>query len=204
MSKKANQESNTPTSFSDAGYRQAKNGDNAIVIAKWVLDQCPDFLETEPKELKTQLYAGFLVRKNEITPPTIYKVGDMGDFIPCEPGTPGSCEMTVTGAMAYSQQEFGKMRATDPQRHAVIRVLRDAFSDYAGNNYRSLTAALKNIVNAGKTRKRAVNADFVEAVTKFFDAFEKRVRTASERGDATADVAKFKTAVDAFWRAYRD
>ena len=66
-----------------------------------------------------------------------------------------------------------------------------------------LTAAIRSIVNEGKTKTRAPNAGFVEAMTKTFDGYEKRVKTAQTRGDREADPVRFKMAVDAFWKTYR-
>ena len=105
--------------------------------------------------------------------------------------------------MSYSQQEFGRMRISDPAKRAVIEPLREAFIKYASERMRDLTTKIRNIVNAGKPRERAPNAEFDDAVRKAFDNFEKRVKTAKDRGDLSADPAKFKTAVSAFWRVYQ-
>ena len=143
-------------------------------------------MDDVPKEIKTALYAGFQLRKHELTGEKFYKLGEGGTYIPLDkkPGddVQGIVCMTINTAMSYSPQEFGKMRESDPAKHAIIRPLRDAFSDYAGNCLRDLKAAVRRKMAAGQPRQR--------------------VKTAKDRGDVEADPVKFKLAVDAFWKAY--
>lgn len=195
-----------PTSFEDAGYKQARTGEASAGIAAWVLDRCPTFVDDVPKEVKTALYAGFQLRKHELTGEKFYKLGEGGTYIPLDkkPGddVQGIVCMTINTAMSYSPQEFGKMRESDPAKHAIIRPLRDAFSDYAGNCLRDLKAAVRRKMAAGQPRQRGANKAFCEAMKAAFDTYEKRVKTAKDRGDVEADPLKFKLAVDAFWKAY--
>jgi hypothetical protein len=195
----------TPTSMQDAGYRFAQSGETMEMIARYVLGQCPSVLEDVPKEVKLALYAGFQLRKHELTGDKYYKV-DGTTYIPLT-GKPagddkGIAAFNVNVAMSYSPQEFGKMRESDPTKHAVIKPLRDAFSTYASNSMADLLSKIRRIVNEGKTRQRAANKDFTEAMNKAFDDFDKRVRTAKDRGDVGADPVKFRVARDAFWKAY--
>ena len=94
------------------------------------------------------------------------------------------------------------MRESDPAKHAVLKPLRDAFSTYASNSMSDLLTRIKRIVNEGKTRQRAANKTFTEAMMEAFDAYEKRVRTAHDRKEKDADPVKFRVARDAFWKAY--
>jgi hypothetical protein len=197
--------STPPTSMKDAGYKQALIGEANNTVAAFVLDKCPGFLDDVPKEIKTELYAGFMLRKHELTGTKFYRLSD-GVYIPVEKPAAddkGLVQFTIESAMSYSQQEFGRMRISDPAKRAVIEPLREAFTKYASNCMRDLTAKIRSIVNAGKPRERAPNAEFDDAMKKAFDSFEKRVKTAKERGDTTADPARFLTAVSAFWRVYR-
>ena len=192
-------------SMQDAGYRFAQSGETMEAIARYVLGQCPTVLEDVPKEVKSALYAGFQLRKHELTGDKYYKV-DGTTYIPLT-GKPagddkGIVAFNVNVAMSYSPQEFGKMRESDPTKHAVIKPLRDAFSSYASNSMADLLSKIRRIVNEGKTRARAANKDFTEAMNKAFDDFDKRVRTAKDRGDVGADPVKFRVARDAFWRTY--
>lgn len=192
-----------PKSMADAGYKLAVIGESTKAIAKFVYEQCPGFLDDVPKTVRADLYKGFQLRKHEMTPAQYYKLGEGGDYIPVtDTSLPGLVMMTIDSAMSYSQQEFGKLRQTDPRKHAIIARLRKAYSDYAGNCMRSLTAAIRQIVNADKPRERTPNKGFREAMTLVFETYEKRVKTAKERGDTDADATKYRSAVEAFWKRY--
>lgn len=80
--------------------------------------------------------------------------------------------------------------------------MRDAFSTYASNNMRALTGAIRALSNDGKTRERAPNKGFRDAVNQALDALDKRVRTSKDRGDSEADPVRFRMARDAFWKTY--
>lgn len=191
-----------PTSIQDAGYKFAFTGDTAANIAQYVHGVCPNFLDEVPTEVKAQLYAGFQLRKHELTGEKAYKLSE-GVFIPCEDrSVQGLVVMSINVAMSYSQQEFGKLKERDPGLHAIVKPMRDAFSSYASNNMASLTAKIRDIVNAGKPRTRAANKAFRDAMKEAFDTYEKRVKTAKDRGDTDADPVRFLVARDAFWRAY--
>jgi hypothetical protein len=206
MSAKVKETSTEPKSLQDAGYRFAQQAGGLVETARYVYGQCPDFVNNVPDEVKTALYAGFQLRKHELTGDKYYKLAEGGTYIPLDKkpadDVQGIVCMTINVAMSYSQQEFGKMKSTDPAKHAIVKPLRDAFSDFAGNNMRDLKARIKSIVNAGKPRERAPNDDFNVALKKAFDGFDKRAKTAKDRGDASADPVKFRLAVDAFWNTY--
>lgn len=65
-----------------------------------------------------------------------------------------------------------------------------------------LIGRIRRIVNDGKTRQRAANKTFTEAMMEAFSVYEKRVRTAHDRSETDADPVKFREARDAFWKAY--
>jgi hypothetical protein len=195
-----------PTSWEDAGYKQARIGEASRNMAQWALSRCPGIAEEVPKEIRAGLYAGFQLRKHELEGDKYYKLGDGGTYIPLKDKPDDSVKgvvcMTINSAMSYSQQEYGKMRETDPAKHAIILPFRDAFSDYAGNALRALQGAVRRLQNEGKPRERGANKAFREAMKAAFDTYEKRVKTAKDRGDIHADPVKYKLAVDAFWKAF--
>ena len=193
-----------PTSLEDAAYKLALGAEGTRNIAQFVLDQCPGFLDEVPSEVRASLFKGWMLRKHELVGDKHYKLAD-GVYIPVTDVTKatGVVTFSVNVAMSYSAQEFGQMRKSDPAKHAIIGPIRDSFSVYASNRMRDLTSAIRNIVNEGKTKTRAPNDGFVDAMTKTFSTFEKRVKTAQTRGDVDAHPAKFRAAVDAFWKTYR-
>ena len=195
-----------PTSLKDAAYRFAMSGENAERQARYVLEQCPGFLDDIPKEIKTELFAGFQMRKHELTGDKYYKMGDGGNYIPLaeKPGDDmqGVVCMTINAAMSYSPQEFGKMREADPAKHGIVKPLRDAFSTYASNSLKDLRTKIRRILTANQPRERAANKGFIEAANTLFDTLEKRVKVAADRGDPDADIARFRVARNAFWNGY--
>lgn len=201
-------QSNTPEirSFKDAAYRWAETRDRADSIAKYVIDTCPSFPEEVSKEVKAELYAGFQLRKHELAGEQYWKMGEGGHFIPLSDkpakDAAGVVCMTINAAMSYSQQEFGKLKEKDPALHAIVSPMRKDFSNYASNAYKALERRVRELQNEGKPRERSANRGFVEALQKVFDTYEGRCKTAKDRGDNDADLAKYKAAVSAFWRCY--
>lgn len=195
-----------PTSMRDAGYRFAQSGETLATMAAWIHEKCPGFLDEIPKEIKEDLMAGFQLRKHELTGSKFYRIGDGGTYIPLGDKAPEDMtrvvEFTINSAMALTPHEFGQLKGTDPAKHAVIGPLRDAFSTYASNKLGDLRREIGKLVNGAKPRTRSPNAAFNDAMKKAFESFDKRVKTAQSKGDASADPAKFRAAVDAFWKVY--
>jgi len=189
----------TPRSFKDAGYQTATLGEGRKVIAQYVLEQCPTFLDTVPDEVKAELFAGFQLRHYELTGNKTYRMGDTGALIP-DPD--GGIEVNTNVAMAYTSQAFGQLRKDDPALHGLIEVSRKAFSKYASNCMADLRSACKRLLTDDQPRERAVNKGFNQAVTDAFDGLDKRAKVAQARGDDSADPVRFRMAVDAFWKAY--
>lgn len=194
-------------SIKDVGYRTATSLDTVSSGARFVLDKYPVFPEQVPDELKSALYDGFKIRYAEQNPPTFYTVGDTGTLVKVETKskTPeGAIKLDVFIAFSYSQQEFGRMKATDPQRYGLIQEIRKDFSKDAHGYMKSLKSAANVILNAGKTSTRAATMAFIDAVKESIAALEKRCKVATARGnDPTADTAKFSAAVVAFWSVYK-
>lgn len=194
----------SPSSLEDAAYKLALGSEGTRAIAQYVLEQVPGFLDEIPQETRASLYKGWQLRKHELMGDKAYKLVE-GVFIPVtDPAkAEGVVRFNVNVALSYSAQEFGQLRRSDPAKHAIIGPIRDAFSVYASNRMRELTAVIRTIVNEGKPKTRAPNDGFIDAMTKAFSTFEKRVKTAQTRGDDAANPAKYRAAVDAFWKAYK-
>lgn len=205
-SKKQPVVSTEPASVQDAAYRFALTGETSRNLAQYVLAQCPDFLDSVPPEMRSQLYAGFQLRKHELTEPVHYKMGEGGVFIPLSdkpgPDAQGIVVMSINAAMSYSQQAFNQLKNSDPALHSIIQPMRKAFSSYASNNLKAMTATIRAIINADQPRERAPNKGFREAMTAVFDTYDKRVKTSKDRGDTEADPLKYRLAVDGFWKIY--
>ena len=194
-----------PTSLEDAAYKFSVSKETMLTLAQYILTQCPDILDDIPKEIRAKLYAGFQIRKHELTGDKFYRIGDGGVYIPLDkPGKDdkGIVSFSINTAMSYTQQEFGKLKSTEPGKHAILGELRKAFSTYASNNINTLKSLIRDISKGGKPRERSANKDFRDAMTAVFEAYDKRVRTAKDRGDTDADPVRYRVARDAFWKAY--
>ena len=111
-------------------------------------------------------------------------------------------ELTVAYAYSFSSQEFGKLKNTNPSLHKIIGEARDATSTYCSNKIRELKRIAKSLLNVGQTTARE-SFNFVESMSKDFEKQEKSCKVKQTRGnDSTADSAKFKLAVKAFWATY--
>ena len=180
-------------SLKDAGYQSATAGERMEVIARYVFDKCPTFLDEVPKEVKAELAEGWALRWQELNPAQQYTA----DWVPVEKG--GTYEASLALALSYSQQAFGRLKSEDPLRHQVIGALRTKFSKYCHNRMDDLKTAIRRLNPT--TRERKATDDFGVWVNTALDNIITRCRNASARGDVTADEVKTRMAVAAFKKA---
>jgi hypothetical protein len=196
----------TIKSLKDAGYQQAKVGDSLTALAQFALDTIAGFPKDLPAEARTELYAGYQLRYNETHPAELYAVINghytLATVEQLSNKKVEKIEVGVAYAFSYSSQEFGKLANTNPALHKLVKVWRDDTNDYCSNRLGDLKRAATKLLNKGKETQRQT-LDFAESVKKAFDQLEKSVKVKSGRGDTTADAVKFKTAVGAFWKAYK-
>jgi hypothetical protein len=183
------------TSFKDAGYQSAVNSERSINIARFVVDQCPNFLDDVPKEIKTELDAGFALRWQELNPAKTYNA----EWIP---DANGKNLVTLDFCMSYSQQAFGQMRNENPTLHSIIKSVRDKFNKYRHNKLSELKTAVRKLLNEGKTSTRTQAKMFNDWVNDALDNIKARAKTAEARNDATANEVKARQAVEAFKKVY--
>jgi len=195
----------TISSLKDLGYQQAKTGDSLETQAQFALDNITGFPEDMPSEAKDALYDGYRMRYSERKPATMYAVINDHYVI----ATPEQVQnkkiekidIGVAYAFAYSSQEFGKMKNTNPALHGIIKVIRDDVANYCSNRLGDLERAAKKLI-AKKDGTSRTTLDFAESMLKSFSAQEKSVKIKQAKGDTTADAAKFSLAVKAFWTTY--
>jgi hypothetical protein len=193
------------SSIRDFGYQQAKTGDSLVSQAQYALDNFAGFPEDIATEVKTDLYAGYQLRYAENNPAIVYAIVSDHYVLATDEHLKNKkvekVEIGVAYAFSYSSQEFGKLKNTNPALHSIVKVVRDKFQTYASNRLGDLKREAKKILNAGKTSTRTT-MDFVQSMTKIFDAQEKSVKVKQDRGDTSADALKFKAAKSAFWKTY--
>lgn len=196
----------TIASLKDLGYQQAKTGDSLESQAQYALGHITGFPNDVPSESKDALYDGYRMRYSERKPAVMYAVVN-DHYVLATPEQVANkkvekIEIGVAYAFAYSPQEFGKLKNTNPALHAIIKVIRDDVADYCSNRLGDLKRAATRLLNKDKGVQRQT-LDFAESVKKVFDQLGKSVKVKAERQkDTTAHPAQFKLAVDAFWKTY--
>ncbi len=199
-----------PVSLKDGAYQQAKAGDRIRSVAKYVMANAVGFPETVADEVKEQLNEGYRLRFNENNPPVQYAVVD-GNYLLIDGSNPdlaNAREKISVGVdyacVAFTQQQFGKLKNENPALYAIIKSWRDRVSTYCSNRLGDLKRQAKAILNEGKKRERSATADFAKRIEDTFSDLATKCKTASARGDETANEAKFREARVAFmvkWNA---
>jgi hypothetical protein len=199
-------------SLESMAQNQARLSDVLANHARYAMKTIVGFPESAPsKEQMAQLNNGYAKTFMDSNPNRTYaRIGET--LVEFETLTPeqqkGVKEKLVIGleyAMALSPQKFAKMRTgkdSDPSQHAILKVIRDKFSDYKGAKYKNLVAKCKELLPKAK-RERNATEDFIVRLTPFFDAMEKTCKIAVGKGDETADVKKFIQAKIKFMTEYK-
>jgi hypothetical protein len=197
----------TISSLRDLGYQQAGTGDSLDSQAEYALANIAGFPEEMPSEAKEMLYDGYRLRHGERHPAKVYAVVS-DHYVLATPEQVKNAkvekiEIGVAYAFAYSSQEFGKLKNTNPALHGIIKTIRDDVGDYCSNRLGDLKRACKRILDKrnGRTVSRTT-LDFTESMTKIFDAQTKSVKVKEAKRDTTANSAKYALAVKAFWMTY--
>jgi hypothetical protein len=161
-------------------------------VARYVLGQCPDFVNEVSDEVKTQLKAGWALRWQELNPATSYNES----WVPVKDG---AHLMTLDVCFSYSQQAFGQLKESDPLKHGIIKDIRDKFNKYAHNRMTDLKTAVRRVENEGKPKAKAPTKSFTKYIEETFKSIKARAKTAKGRGDDSApDEIKLRMAIDAF------
>ena len=180
-------------SFKDAGYQAAKHGEGMAQVARFVIGECPSFLDGVPDEVKAQLREGQALRWQELNPAVRYTA----DWIPSENG---GTEVSLAYCMSYSQQAFGQLKNEHPVQHSIIKGVRDKFNKYSSNVMGDLTRAVRRLMSEGQEKTKSATKNYTEFLSDMFDSCKSRCKTAKARGDASApDEVKLRQAIDAFY-----
>jgi len=193
------------TSIADLGYKQALTSDTLSTQAKWALENITGFPDDITLEGKAELYTGYQKRFSENNPPVMYAVIN-GHYVKASPEhiENKAVEKIAVGfdfAYSLTSQDFGKLKNTEPEKHAVIAKVRGDVQTYCSNKLGDLKRAANKLVN-GKNGKTRTTIDFTVSVKTAFDALEKSVKVKQGKGDTTANQLKFRMAIDAFWNTY--
>jgi hypothetical protein len=111
-------------------------------------------------------------------------------------------QVGVDFAMSFSQQQFGALRESEPNKHALVKVVRDKFNTYASNKLGTLKSEARKYLNEGKSRERGATKSFADRVDITLADMKDKCKTANARGDTTADSKALGIAIEAFLNAW--
>lgn len=196
-------------SLKDSAFQQAGAAQTLEDVARYVLGLVPGFPKEIPSETRDELYDGYRMKFDTLKPVQTYAVINDHIVLATEEQKKTKnlekIDIGVAYAFSYSSQEFGKLANTRPELHKLLKEIRDACNTYCSNRLGDLKRAATKIVNNGKDRQRGANKDFAEFVEAWFkDTAPDRLKSASARGDASADSKRFNEAKVAFmvkWHA---
>lgn len=193
-------------SLKDMAYKQAKAGDSLSAQAAYALENIKGFPQEIPSEAKTELWEGYRMRYNETHPPMIYAIINGHYTLATEEQSKNKkvekIEIGVGYAFSFTSQEFGKLAQTNKLLYETVKKWREDTNDYCSNRFGDLKRAANKIINKGQDRSRKT-LDFVQSLNKIFGDMEKSVKVKCDRGDTTANPAKYKLAVVEFWKTYK-
>jgi hypothetical protein len=202
-------------SLKDGAYKQAQATDTVYDFAQYVIGQHSGFGTSGfklPDEAKTEIYDGYRMRfAQKSRPARLYAVigGDYFDMDKLSPEQKDKVkekiEMSVSVALSYTSNEFGKLANDQPKYHALVGEWRSATSTYCSNRFKDLEKTARDILSGGTKKKRKANLSFSETVDSTFDALKtKLAKCIANKTDSTADQDKFSKAMSAFlavWKA---
>ena len=187
------------------GYTQAVSNDTLEEKAQEAMAKIPGFPEDCPEESKAALVSGYRKRYAERNPGVMYAIID-GNYVLATPDMEKNkkVEKVLIGveyAFSFSTHEYGKLTQENPALRKVVQGIREKPQDYCSNRFNDLKRAAKKLLRKDSDAKRT-ESTFKESADKVFEAWEKSVKTKSNRGDKTARPDRFKLAVAAFWSTY--
>jgi len=192
------------SSLKDGAYQQATATQKIRDFAGYAIDHIAGFPESLPDESREQLYEGYQLRYAQNNPAKTYAVINSHYVLATEEHIKNDkvekLELSVGYVMSFTPQEFGKLKNENPEKHILVKELRDRVGTYCSNRKNDLVRMAKNIIaeKEGKAKTRTANKDFDESISAMFESFDVKVKTAKKRGDVTADDQRYKKAKIAF------
>ena len=201
---------NTPQSIKDLGYRVAGTVVTLETQAKWAMLHIAGIKEGKASTEDRAAYdSGSMMRYGESHPDQQYIVTGDNLYIPATVDAMADINPSHTVAtlniytcMGYSQQAFGKLKSENPSLHGIYGTMRDDWSNYKNRVWKALTSKVKELT-VGKAKRDSQANDFEVRVDKGFDEWDKGVKNAHKRGDATAIEARYLASKAAFWAEWR-
>lgn len=189
-------------SVKDLGQGFAAHTDQTGNFARWAKANIAfDADYKAPKEVVAEFRTGALANFAGLPNrrPVTYRKCEDAIWRPIGAGvkaTEADFELSVGGALAFKPHELTQMKAGDPDKHRLIRELRDAASTYASGKWRDLVTAVRKLDT--KANARGTNKTWAEAADQMLSDLIKRAKTARTKGLEAPDEAKLVKAIAAF------
>lgn len=185
-------------SLKDLGFRHAKHRDlDGAFRAKFVAMVGTADKDKVPDEARDEVFAGYMMRFNELHPAQRYIREGEDTYIPVASDVPAKGETIDIGiayAMAFSTHEFGRLK---PALKKIVGAWREKFSTYRSDRWNDL-------FKVKAKRERGETQAFMDRMKKLSETSEKQNKVALSRGDPSAvGVEKLKAAWAAFFNALK-
>jgi len=200
-----------PVSISDGAYQQAKIHGTTRDLVATMMSLIPGLGSSDDAitdEVKAELRKGYALKWSEDNPTRYFMAVEKSWVERPEAEVMAAkaekFSLDVHTAFAYTQQAFGALKNEEPQKHALVKDVRDRFNKYVSNRVNDLKRDAKTLYNErnGIKRDRAPVAafyDWVFAADKgALAVMRQRCINAKSKGDETADVARLDKAIAAF------
>jgi hypothetical protein len=185
-------------SLKDLGFRHAKHRDlDGAFRAKFVAMVGTSDKDKVPEEARDEVFAGYMMRYNELHPAVRYIREGEDTYIPVAADAPAKGEVVEVGvayAMAFSTHEYGRLK---PALKKIVGAWREKFGVYRSDRWNDL-------FKVKTKRERGETKAFADRMKKLCETTEKQNKVALSRGDPTAvGVEKLKAAWAAFFNALK-
>ena len=190
----------------ELGFAQAGTGDALTSHARFAIERIVGFPENVSDEARAALYTGYRQRWDANHPAKQYAVID-GNYVEAtaEMAKNKKVEKVEIGMhhiFSYTQQEFGKLKISQPAMYSVMQPIRGDINDYCSGALADLKNKAKKILRKENSTSRAPNLDFADWLTDkekgVIPAMIVKCKTSKKRGDATADEVRLNEAIIAF------
>ena len=126
-------------SLKDLGFRHAKHRDlDGAFRAKFVAMVGTSDKDKVPEEARNEVFAGYMMRYNELHPAQRY-IGEGEDtYIPVAADAPAkgeTIEVSVAYAMSFSTHEYGRLK---PALKKIVGAWREKFGVYRSDRWNDL------------------------------------------------------------------
>jgi hypothetical protein len=190
----------------ELGFAQAGTGDALTSHAQKAISLIVGFPETVTEEARADLYVGYRKRWDANHPAKLYAVID-GNYVEATADMAKNkkvekVEIGMHHIFSYTQQEFGKLKLTQPAMYALMQPIRGEINDYCSGALGDLKKKARDILKKNNPTPRAPNLDFsdwlMDKEKGVIPAMREKCKNSKRRGDATADEARLNEAIIAF------